>query len=88
MCGAAAAWYNQGMTNQAATIIAFPFQLKEPGTPLTDSQMFWEWKMKTISYLNDCAERGIEPHDEVKASIREVNGYMIELGYPPLDVGS
>lgn len=74
------------MANDAAQIVAFPFLPKEPGTPLTDSQMFWEWKMKAISYLNDCAERGIEPHEEVKAGIREVNGHMIELGYPPLDV--
>lgn len=74
------------MTNQAANIIAFPFLPKEPGTPLSDSQMFWEWKMKAIGYLNDCAERGIEPHEEVKAGIREVNGHMIEQGYPALIV--
>lgn len=74
------------MTDQPANIIAFPFQPKQPGTYLTDSQMFWEWKMKATSYLNLAAERGREVPEEVKEEVRLINGFMIELGYLPLVV--
>lgn len=71
------------MTNQS-NIVAFPFQPQALSDCDKEADLFWSWKMKATSYLNDCRAQGIEPHDEVKETIREINGYLVDSGYEPL----
>ena len=76
------------MTQPAAQIVAFPYQVQDdiPISELSEAEAVWVGRQEAAWLLNQLATGQIESIPEpVKQCIRDLKSYCEKHGYPPFD---